>query len=281
MTGSPVRHAASCGCVLGFLVRISAALALGAAFVLELSAVPRWGEAASARPWPEIVQSGRLRVAVQDQLPPLAWREGNGQRQGLEIELARALATQMLGDPNAIEWVPVRNRDRIAAVTQNEVDLAIAQLGITADRLRSVSFSTPYYLDGTAIVVPAGATPQTATDLTDETIAVLKGSSAVPTLNAALPNLTLVGVDSYQEGVAALQKGQVEGLAADASVLVGWIGDRSDYRLLKPLLSGVGLAIAMPKGNQYAELRRRVHQQMQTWADSEWLEQRAAAWGLP
>jgi polar amino acid transport system substrate-binding protein len=220
-------------------------------------------------------------VAVQDQLPPLAWREGNGQRQGLEIELARALATQMLGDPNAIEWVPVRNRDRIAAVTQNEVDLAIAQLGITADRLRSVSFSTPYYLDGTAIVVPAGATPQTATDLTDETIAVLKGSSAVPTLNAALPNLTLVGVDSYQEGVAALQKGQVEGLAADASVLVGWIGDRSDYRLLKPLLSGVGLAIAMPKGNQYAELRRRVHQQMQTWADSEWLEQRAAAWGLP
>ncbi|WP_162139101.1 transporter substrate-binding domain-containing protein [Synechococcus sp. PCC 7336] len=235
----------------------------------------------AARPWQEIAASGRLRVAVKDNLPPLAWRDSHGTWQGFEIAIATELAERMLGDGATVEFVAVSHQDRLAATIDDRVDLAIAQIGITIDRLRLVSFTEPYYLDGTTVVVPLGSPLTSTLDLTDETLAVLAGSAAIATLNAAAPELALVGVSSYREGLETLQQGQVDGFAADASVMAGWVAEQSDYRLLQPLLSGSGLAIALPKGNQASELRRRTHSIVRELADSGWFETQAEQWGLP
>ena len=63
--------------------------------------------------------------------------------------------------------------------------------------------------------------------------------------------------------------------------MAGWVPEHPDYKLLTPLMSGSGLAVALPKGNQYAELRQLVHAEMQRLADSGWFEQQASNWGLP
>lgn len=255
------------------------ALAIGATFLIDIFALG--ASPTTARPWTDIERSGELRIGVKADLPPLAWQDESGEWQGFEIAIARQLAQQLLGDNRAVEFVPLANQERLEAVIADRVDLAIAQIGITTARIRQVSLTLPYYLDGTAIVVPESSPLLSSLELSTEAIAVLKGSTSIATLNTLSSNVEIVGTDSYRDSVDALLAQQVDAMAADASVMAGWVQEEAGYRLLPPLLSGSGLAVALPKGNQYSELRRRVNVEMQELADSGWFEQQAEAWGLP
>lgn len=234
-----------------------------------------------ARPLADILESGRLRVAVKDNVPPLGFRDDDGNLIGFEIDIARELAAELLGDRDAVELVPVTNVERIEAVVLDEVDVAIAQLALTSDRSRLVHFTSPYYYDGTAIATLQANAPDSALQLTSERIAVLTRSSAIGVLQAALPDVELVEITSYREGADLVLAGEVFGMAGDASILTGWAQDESSVTVLSPKLSGAGLAIAMPKGVDTSDLRRRMHRQMRAWKESGWLDERAAAWGLP
>ncbi len=64
----------------------------------------------------EIERRGELIVAVKDNLRPLGFRDANGKLQGLEIDLARRLAEELLGNPDAVVLQPVTNRDRLTVV---------------------------------------------------------------------------------------------------------------------------------------------------------------------
>lgn len=233
--------------------------------------------------WPEILTRGTLIVAVKDNLRPLGFRTADGTLQGLEIDLARRLAAELLGDANALKLEPVANVNRLSVVFNHQVDLAIAS--VTANRVRSrlVDFSLPYYLDGTALVsktMVADVMNQVTTGA-GEKIAVLNGSSTIALVRYHLPAAQLVGVDSYQQGYALLEAGQATAFAGDASVLTGWVQEYPEYSLLPVQLGTQPLAVVMPKGQQYAELRAKVNQAIATLQADGWLLARTKFWGLP
>ncbi|MEB3336525.1 MAG: transporter substrate-binding domain-containing protein [Leptolyngbyaceae bacterium] len=228
----------------------------------------------------EIQRRGYLIVAVKDNVRPLGFRNASGQLVGLEIDIARRLAQELLGRPDAVQLQPVSNQERLPAVLQEKSDLAIARVTATPARSRLVSFSSPYYLDGTALVTQA-AKIQRLSDLTNQPIAVLKGSTTIATVRYFLPNATLIGVDSYEAGRQLLESGKAIAFAGDASVLSGWVQEFSRYRLLPTLLSTEPLSIVMPKGLQYDDLRRQVNAAIARWQQEGWLRQRANYWGLP
>ncbi|MEQ8753534.1 MAG: transporter substrate-binding domain-containing protein [Coleofasciculus sp. G1-WW12-02] len=228
----------------------------------------------------EIEQRGQLIVAVKDNVRPLGFRDATGTLQGLEIDIARRLAKELLGSPEAVVLQPVTNRDRLSVVFEDRVDIAIARVTVTDSRARLVDFSIPYYLDGAGIITK-DASINLLSDLDNQTIAVLKGSSTIAVIKYALPNAQLVGVDSYQEARALIEAGEANAFCADQSVLTGWVQQYPDYRLLPYRLSGAALAVVMPKGLQYTALRQQVNQAIARWHAEGWLAERAAAWGLP
>lgn len=239
------------------------------------------GIPAAARPWSEIVRSGQLRVAVKDNLRPLGFRDAEGKLQGFEIDLARELGSRLLGSPAAVELVPVANVERLQVLTAGEVDLAIAQIGIAPDRARQVEFTSAYYPDGPSLVVARSQDWQSWSELRGARIAVLRGSAAIPHLQRYLPGVELVAVDSYQEGAELLLKGAVQAWAADRSVLAGWLAEHPQFQFLGSPLATVGLAIALPKGLEHAELRLRVRRELENLRAEGWLAEQARAWGLP
>jgi len=239
------------------------------------------GIPAAARPWPEIVRSGQVRIAVKDNLRPLGFRDPMGKLQGFEIELARELGSRLLGSAEAVELVPVANVKRLQAVAAGEVDLAIAQLGITPDRARQVEFTSPYYQDGPSLVVARSHNWERWSDVGGARIAVLRGSAAIPYLQRYLPGVELVAVDSYREGAELLLKGSVQAWTADRSVLAGWLAEHPQFQFLGSPLAAVGLGIALPKGLEHAELRLRVRRELENLRAEGWLAERARAWGLP
>lgn len=258
-----------------FLLLASITLNFGATFFLAFTSLP-----AIAADLTAINKRGRLVVAVKDNVRPLGFRSVNGQLQGLEIDLARRLAQEILGRSDAVELKPVNNQERFSLVMNGTADIAIAHATLTPSRLRILSFSLPYYTDGTAIITQSSMI-QKATDLTGKTIAVINGSSAITALRNQLPGVNLVGVESYEAAKTILDRGDAIAFAADASILTGWAQEFPEYRIILPTLSSELLAIVLPKGQQSNELREKIDVILTRLRNSGWLEERAKYWGLP
>lgn len=227
-----------------------------------------------------IQKRGRLIVAVKDNLPPLGFRDSAGNLQGLEIDIARQLAAEVLGSPDAVELQPVANQDRLSVVLNGQVDITIAGVTATETRGRLVDFSVPYYLDGTGFVTK-NASVRRLEDVGKQTIAMLDNSDSIANVLYFFPNANLVGVDSYEAGRMLIERGEAGVFAGDGSVLAGWVQEYRDYQILPFLLSAEPLSIVMPKGLQYSPLRVRVHNAIRRWTAEGWLRERAIYWGLP
>lgn len=227
-----------------------------------------------------IQKRGYLVVAVKDNLRPLGFRDARGNLQGLEIDLAQRLAQDLVGKPSGVRLQQVANQDRLSVVLEGKVDLTIASVTATESRARLVSFSTPYYFERTAFVTKDHWVQQ-LNDVARAKIALLKGSSTIATVRYLLPTAQIVGVDSYQDARSLLESGAADAVAADASVLSGWVQEYPQYRLLPTLLGADPLCVVMPKGLQYNDLRQRVNAEIARYSAEGWLQQRAAYWGLP
>ncbi len=228
----------------------------------------------------EIKQRGQLIVAVKDNVRPLGFINEQENLVGLEIDIARRLAEELLGNAEAVVLKPVTNQERLQAVLEERVDLAIARVTATIPRTRIVDFSPYYYLDGTGLI-----TKNTFIDnkenLATAKIAVLYGSTTIAVIRHELPTAQLIGVKSYQEALNLLETNKVDAFAGDRSILAGWMQQYPQYRLLSERLSGEPLCIVMPKGIQYEDLRKQVREAIVSWRKSGWLQERIEYWGLP
>ncbi len=234
----------------------------------------------SAAELKEIQKRGYITVAVKDNVRPLGFLDVRGKLQGLEIDLAQRLAQDLVGNSANVRLQPVANRDRLPVVLEGKADLTIASVTATGSRSRLVSFSIPYYFDGTALVTKDGSVQQLR-DVAQGKIAVIKGSSTIAAVKYLLPSAKLVGVDSYEQARLFLELGVANALAASASVLSGWVQEYPQYRLLPTLIGAEPLCVVMPKGLQYDQLRQRVNAAIARYSAQGWLQQRAAYWGLP
>lgn len=233
----------------------------------------------AAREWSEIASQQELKVAVKNNLRPLGFTNETGNLVGLEIDIAHKLAAELLGDSAAVKLIPVDNVERLQVILKDEVDLAIARITVTTPRSRIVDFSPYYYLDGTGIVTK-NKQIKNINSVPLQRIAVLNHSATIAVIQYRLPNAALIGVDSYAAALKLMESNQVDAFAGDRSILTGLTQEYPDYHLLPERLSGQALAVVMPKGLQYQELRAKVNRAIARWKQSGWLQDRIEYWGL-
>ncbi|HIK37058.1 MAG: transporter substrate-binding domain-containing protein [Geminocystis sp.] len=229
--------------------------------------------------WVTIQKRGKFIVGVKDNLPPLAFRDGDGNLTGFEIDIARGLARELLGDENAISFVPLFNQQRLLAVINHQVDFVIASVTLNPSRQRVVDFSDYYYLSATGIVVKANSPFSSFSPPT--LIAVLYYSRSIADIQYHLPQAKLRGVTSYQEALELMERGEIEAFAGDVTVLTGWIRENPNYRLLPTIFGSYPLAIVFPKGRENQHLQDKINQVIRRWKREGWLKERARFWGLP
>lgn len=242
---------------------------------LDLLAINKAANAQEFNAFNTIQKRGKLIIGVKDNLPPLGFRDRSGNLSGLEIDIARELAKEL---NLQIELVPLKNRDRLAALQTNQVDLAIAQITLTNNRSRLIDFSLPYYTDSIIAIAKRGITSQ---DLRQQSaIGVLKNSAAIAAIQSQFPKATIIGVNSYADGLGALQLNKLKAFVGDRTSLTQWLKDHPDYEIIGKPLAVHSLAIALPRGLQYLNLRDRVFDVVEKWRKNGWLEERANYWGL-
>ena len=233
------------GCVVTLLV---GALALLAAAQAHAGAL----EAAKAR--------GTLVVGVRQDFPPLGYVDDNGKNAGFEVDLARYLARQLLGDEGKLRVTPVSAGNRITALISGSVDLLIAAMTAMEDRATVLAFSDPYFLSGTLLLVPRNSPIQGMPDVKGRRVAVLEGSIQEGGIAPVYPEAIRVKFWRVSEAVAALQAGKVDAFAEDDVLVLALARQYPDLAAVGKPFRPHPYAVAMPKGD--GELRTWVNEQL-------------------
>lgn len=203
-----------------------------------------------------LLSKDKLTAGTAFDLPGMGYRNPQtGEMEGFEVEIARAVAEELLGDRTKIEFVQVLPDNRLETLEGDKADLVISQLTITPDRADRVDFSAPYFVGREAILVRKGGGIKTYEDLKGKRVALAAGSISLRRMKVALTDSTLIVTPEEAGGVQAVVAGEADAASNDDVNLhrmlknladpdafeVIDIGDHFD---LKPF------GIAVRKGNQ-------------------------------
>ncbi|MFE3475230.1 glutamate ABC transporter substrate-binding protein [Streptomyces sp. B27] len=103
----------------------------------------------------KIKERGKLVAGVDQNSYRWGYRNPySGELEGFDIDLVRALAKDILGDPDAVIFRAIPTNQRIAALERERVDVIVRTMTINCKRLEQVSFSTAYFETGQQILAP-------------------------------------------------------------------------------------------------------------------------------
>jgi putative glutamine transport system substrate-binding protein len=213
-----------------------------------------------------IRKSNAIRVGVHFDMPKMGViDENSGLYFGYEIEIARLLARDLMGDERKVEFIPVNDEDREEFLDKGTVDVVIATFGKTEMRAENYNISSPYYTDFVGLMVRKDSGFHGLADLNGRSIGVIKGTITRQAIDAAA---TAIGVRPnfyefvrFSEIKAALDSGLLDVFASDRSVLARYVDET--IVILPDRFAPREYGIATKLSNR--ELASFVEQRIQQW----------------
>ncbi|MEI8249837.1 MAG: amino acid ABC transporter substrate-binding protein [Synechococcus sp. ELA057] len=234
---------------------VLALLAVGQLSLLSGCAAGDGGGAISSTTLQRIRQRDRLICGSNGQLPGFSVIRPDGAFAGFDVDICRAIAAAVLGDPTRLDLRPLTTTDRFTALASGEVDLLSRNttdtLGRDAPGGNALSFAPVVFFDGTGLLAPVRSGITGLSDLGGRTVCVLSGSSNETVLadrmhQANLP-YTPLRFQSADQAFNAYGQGRCAAIVSDRSGLAARrtsLPEPSAHRLLPEILSKEPLAPA-------------------------------------
>ena len=133
--------------------------------------------------------SGRTEVRCFDRTGRFAAPDANGEWGGFDVVMCRAVAAAVLGDANAVKFVPTTGKTRFTALASGEVDMLARNTTWTFSRDVDLGFEFVgvNYYDGQGFMVPKNlgvTSPRNSTVRPSASRPVRRPSSTWPTSSA-------------------------------------------------------------------------------------------------
>ncbi|MFF8911924.1 glutamate ABC transporter substrate-binding protein [Streptomyces sp. NPDC015032] len=155
--------------------------------------------------------------------------------EGFDIDLVRAIAKDILGDPDAVIFRAIPTNQRIAALENDKVDVVVRTMTINCARLDQVSFSTAYFQAGQQVLAPKKSTiTGFDTSLAGKRVCTAEGSTAYEALEKQSFGAVFkdphdgTGADEDQltvpnqlDCLVRLQLGEVDAIVTDNALAAG------------------------------------------------------------
>jgi len=173
-----------------------------------------------------IQKRGRLIAGVSADTLLLGARNPlNGQIEGFDIDMLKAVSQAIFNDPNKIEYRVITTAQRIPALTDGSVDIVARAMTINCARWQQIDFSTEYYRAGQKVLVAKSATVngvpvRNMADLKGKRVCAPNGSTSMDKLRT-FPGLIPVGSDTHTGCLVLFQQGQVDAITGDDTILAG------------------------------------------------------------
>lgn len=228
----------------------------------------------------EIKNRGKIIVGVRSDTRPFGYRDIEGNLQGFDVDLARAIAKHIFADMNAVELVPVTASNRISMLNSRKVDMLIATMSITDQRRLVVDFSTPYYLAGQAILVRNKTDISSIKQLNGKRIIIVYGSTGESSVRMNAPEAIIRGYKDYGRAFEALKQGEADAMIADDTILYNLSLNDKSVKILDKRFSKEPYAVAFRKGTESKKLQESVNFTINLMQHSGKLRQLQTKWGI-
>jgi len=204
----------------------------------------------------EIIERGVLRVGVKEDIPGFGFfNPETDQYEGLEIDLARLLAEDILNDRDAVEFTPVTADTRGDLLDAKQIDLVIATFTIREERKEFWNFSQYYFVDAVGLMVNNDSGLEGLSDFDGKTVAVTAGSITREAIERHIVDMSydiavnFLEFPTNQDCVVALIEGQIDAFSVDKVILLGFLND--DLRILPDSFNAQEYGIATRLSSPY------------------------------
>jgi len=186
----------------------------------------------------QIASSGKIRIGFRQSVPPMSFRDNEGNPVGYSIDLCTMIADAVkikLGNPEiSVDLLAVNSQNRFEALVENKIDILCGATTKTLARGELVDFTQLTFATGASLMSLQAEPVNTIEDLEGKKVAVAKGTTTEKVLIEVVAQsrikTEIVTVESAVEGFDMLAKGEVAALSADQVVLIGLLFTSDDPR---------------------------------------------------
>ncbi|MCH8994271.1 MAG: amino acid ABC transporter substrate-binding protein [Chloroflexi bacterium] len=169
----------------------------------------------------DVQARGSLVCGVNDSVPGFGFVDPDGAFSGFDVDFCHAIAAAVLGDPDAVDFVPLTAQARLTALQTGQIDVLIRNTTWTLSRDVSsgLSYAITTFYDGQGMMVRTADGFTSVDDLADAEICVLQGTTTEQNLADRLPGSTGVGFEDNETLQAAFIEERCDGWTSDKSQL--------------------------------------------------------------
>lgn len=148
-------------------------------FLGVIAAASLAGGVASAQTLATVQDRGALNCGISTGLIGFASQDSNGEWQGFDVAVCRAVAAAVLGDPSAVQFTPTTQAVRFEVLNSGEIDLLVQNTTWTFSRDvdLKLEFAGINYYDGQGFMVPVALGVSSAKELDGATVCIQSGTT--------------------------------------------------------------------------------------------------------
>ncbi|KAA0022369.1 glutamate ABC transporter substrate-binding protein [Antrihabitans cavernicola] len=193
---------------------------------------------------------GRLIVGLDTGSNLFSFRDPlTGAVQGFDVEIAKEIARDLLGDPEKVDYRILGSADRESALQAHTVDIVAKTMTINCQRRQKVTFSTVYYQANQRILVLDNSGITDIADLAGKRVCIVDGTTSLQHIEQFQPAASITTVPSWADCLVVLQQGQVDAVSTDDSILAGLAAQDPYTRVVGGSISPEPYGIGISKGS--------------------------------
>ncbi|HEY6496112.1 MAG TPA: glutamate ABC transporter substrate-binding protein, partial [Trebonia sp.] len=172
----------------------------------------------------------------------------DGQIEGFDIDMIRAVAKAIFGNPDKVQFKAISDAERIPAITSGSVDIVAHTMTITCTRLQQVDFSSVYFDAHQRVLIPDNSTATGGlADLGGQKVCATSGSDSVTTIADYPTHPKVKQVPYWTDCLVLLQQDQVAAISTDDAILYGLQAQDPFTKVVGPDLEDEPYGLAMSK----------------------------------
>lgn len=206
----------------------------------------------------KVKKRGKVIIGCDTVLPGFGFLDSSGNYSGFDIEVGRAFAAAIFGDPNKAEMKPVTGQTRFTALQTGEIDILsrATTMTITRDTTLGLRFIPTDFYDGQGVMVHKDKNVKSFKDLNGLRIGVEQGTTTEQNLTSKLTEVgataNIVVFENQDAIVSAYEAGSIDAWTSDKSGLVSRLAamkNPAEHAIMQETLSKEPLTPVIKAGD--------------------------------
>lgn len=172
--------------------------------------------------WGTATYANTLKIATEATYPPFEYVDPNGQMQGFDVDVMKAMCLQMKVKCHFVNqpWDSL-----IPSLKMGKFDVLMGAIAITSPREKQVSFTNPYYQSSVSMVASKNAhLSLKKQSLKGKKIGVQGGTTFDIYLQEMYgPLITISRYPSEENALLDLQSGRIDAVVGDTPLIQQWL----------------------------------------------------------